>query len=69
MVVEPALPDSASGPLRPLELGATTPLRSAALQRRAMQAAMATAVRELRSINGRRPRRSGPYGASPAGRG
>jgi hypothetical protein len=33
-----------------------------------MQAAMATAVRELRTLNGRRAPQSGPSGASPPGR-
>jgi hypothetical protein len=50
------------------DLGILSPSRSAALQRRAMQAAMATAVRAMRSVNGRRERSDGRQSAPPAGR-
>jgi hypothetical protein len=41
-------------PLRPLDDPRKLPSRSAAAQRRAMQAAMANAVRAMRSTDGRR---------------
>jgi hypothetical protein len=48
-----AAPDD-SEPLRPGDVPREMPSRSAAAQRRAMQAAMANAVRAMRSTNGRR---------------
>jgi hypothetical protein len=48
-----AAPDNAE-PLRPGDYLREMPSRNAAAQRRAMQAAMANAVRAMRSTNGRR---------------
>jgi hypothetical protein len=48
----PADPD----PLRPVDAGRGMPSRNAAAQRRAMQAALANAVRAMRSTGGRRGR-------------
>jgi hypothetical protein len=54
-VMPPATP-SPSEPLRPVGGPRQTSSRSAAMQRRAMQAAIANAVRAMRSQDGRRPR-------------
>lgn len=68
MAVVTSPPPDASPPLRPHgELGALALSRSAAIQRRAMQAAMAGAVREMRSATGRRGRSLRPHGAPPTG--
>ncbi|MEA2194919.1 MAG: hypothetical protein QOG42_1353 [Solirubrobacteraceae bacterium] len=66
--MQPALPDPSGPPRAVAELGAVPGPRSAALQRRALQGAIARAVREMRTTNGRRSRGSGPYGTPPAAR-
>jgi len=61
-----AAPDDAQ-PLRPADHQRELPSRSAAAQRRAMQAAMANAVRAMRSTNGRRAGGRDPTHVPPAG--
>jgi hypothetical protein len=60
-VMAPATPSS-SDPLRPIGGPHQPASRNAALQRRAMQAAIANAVRALRTQDGRRPRAPGSFG-------
>jgi hypothetical protein len=60
-------PTSGNDPLHPIRGAHRQPSRSSAAQRRAMQAALANAVRAMRSTGGRRgaiprPRRTPPPG-------
>jgi len=59
-------PDDAQ-PLRPADHPRELPSRSAAARRRAMQAAMANAVRAMRSTNGRRAGGRASNNVPPAG--
>jgi hypothetical protein len=62
----PATP-SPSDPLRSVNEPRRLPSHNAAQQRRAMQAAIASAVRALRSQDGRRTRSQDSFGPPPAG--
>lgn len=57
---------SGPDPLRPNQMTQALAPRSAAAQRRAMQAAMASALRAMRSTGGRRGAAADDSGATPA---
>jgi len=60
---------SGSDPLQPIQDARRLPSRNAAAQRRAMQAALANAVRAMRSTGGRRRSPMSRRGRTPPSRG